>query len=135
VKQLYRRHAQKLQYLLIGGWNTVSGYGVFIAIFYGTARFNLHYVVVLLLSQIINVTSAYLLYKKFVFKTSGNYLQEYFRFWTFYWVSLLGNFMLLPLLVELLWFNPVVAQGFLTITTAMISYFWHANYTFGLRNA
>ncbi len=130
MKQLYLKHAEKLQYLLIGGWNTVFGYSVFIALYYGTARFNIHYVVVLVLSQVINITSAYLLYKKFVFKTSGNYLREYCRFCTFYWLSFSVNLILLPALVELLWLNPIIAQGLLIIATAVASYLWHAHYTF-----
>ena len=130
MKQLYIKHAQKLHYLLIGGWNTAFGYGVFIALYYGTARFNIHYVVVLVLSQIINVTSAYFLYKRFVFKTKGNLIREYCRFCTFYWLSFAANLILLPASVELLGLNPVISQGLLIIITAVTSYLWHANYTF-----
>ena len=130
MKQLYLKHAQKLHYLLIGGWNTVFGYGVFIALYYGTARFNIHYVVVLVLSQVINVTSAYFLYKRFVFKTKGNLIREYCRFCTFYWLSFAANLILLPASVELLGLNPVISQGLLIVVTAVTSYLWHANYTF-----
>ena len=130
MKQLYIKHAQKLHYLLIGGWNTVFGYGVFIALYYGTARFNIHYVVVLVLSQVINVTSAYFLYKRFVFKTKGNLIREYCRFCTFYWLSFAANLILLPASVELLGLNPVISQGLLIVVTAVTSYLWHANYTF-----
>ena len=130
MKQLYLKHAQKLHYLLIGGWNTVFGYGVFIALYYGTARFNIHYVVVLVLSQVINVTSAYFLYKRFVFKTKGNIIREYCRFCTFYWLSFAANLILLPASVELFGLNPVISQGLLIAVTAVTSYLWHANYTF-----
>ncbi len=132
MKQLYLRHAQKLHYLLIGGWNTVFGYGVFIALYYGTAHFNIHYVVVLVLSQVINVTSAYFLYKRFVFKTKGNLIREYCRFCTFYWLSFAANLILLPASVELLGLNPVISQGLLIVVTAVTSYLWHARYTFRL---
>ncbi len=130
MKRLYAKHAQKLQYFLIGGWNTVFGYGVFIALYYGTAPFHIHYVILLLLSQVINVTSAYLVYKRFVFKTKGNLIREYCRFCTFYWLSFAANLILLPALVELLGLNPVIGQGLLIIVTAVTSYLWHAHYTF-----
>ena len=131
MKQLYARHSQKLQYLLIGGWNTVFGYAVFTALYYyGTTRFHLHYVIPLLLSHLISVTSAYLVYKRFVFKTKGNFIREYWRFCTFYWFSLAANLILLPALVELCGMNPVISQGLFIIVAAVTSYLWHAHYTF-----
>jgi len=130
MRELYKKHGAKLHYLLIGIWNTIFGYGVFVALYYWTARFNIHYEVVLVLSQIISVTNAYILYKKFVFRTKGNFVQEYFRFCTFYWLSFMTNIFLLPLLVEVLRQDPMLSQGLLTLGTAAMSYFWHANYTF-----
>jgi len=131
VKKLYARHSQKIQYLLIGGWNTAFGYAVFTALYYyGTARFHLHYVIPLLLSHVISVTSAYLVYKRFVFKTKGNLIREYCRFCTFYWFSLAANLILLPALVELFGLDPVISQGLFIIVAAVTSYLWHAHYTF-----
>lgn len=131
MKQLYARHSKKFLYLLIGGWNTVFGYAVFTALYYyGTARFHLHYVILLLLSQVINVTSAYLVYKRFVFKTKGNLIREYCRFCTFYWLSFAANLILLPALVELFGLDPVISQGLFIIVAAVTSYLWHAHYTF-----
>jgi putative flippase GtrA len=134
VRELYEKHWAKVHYLLVGGWNTFFGYSVFITLYYVTASFNVHYEVVLVLSQIINVTSAYLFYKKFVFKTKGNYFQEYFRFWQFYWLSLVVNLVSLPVLVELLHLNLILSQGLLTVATGVSSYFWHTNHTFSLAN-
>ena len=132
MKELYEKHGAKLHYLLVGGWNTIFGYGVFVALYYVTAPLSIHYEVVLILSQIINVTSAYLLYKRFVFRTKGNYFQEYCRFWAFYWLSLLANVVLLPILVELLHQDLILSQGLLIVASAVTSYFWHANHTFSL---
>ena len=131
MKKLYARHSQKLQYLLIGGLNTVFGYAVFTALYYyGTARFHFHYVIPLLLSHVISVTSAYLIYKRFVFKTKGNFIREYWRFCTFYWFSLAANLILLPALVELVGLDPIISQGLLIVVAAVTSYLWHAHYTF-----
>ena len=130
MKALYVKHGVKLHYLLVGGWNTIFGYGVFVALHYVTAPIHIHYEVVLILSQIISVTSAYLLYKKFVFRTKGHYFQEYCRFWAFYWLSLLANVMLLPLLVEVLHQDLILSQALLIVVSAATSYFWHAHHTF-----
>jgi putative flippase GtrA len=130
VTAFYEKHGAKLQYLVVGAWNTIFGYGVFVALYYATARINIHYEVVLTLSQIISITNAYILYKKFVFKTKGNVVHEYFRFCTFYWLSFMANLCLLPVLVEGLHQDPMMSQGILTLGTAIMSYLWHANYTF-----
>lgn len=130
MKELYEKHGTKLHYLLVGGWNTIFGYGVFVGLYYVTAPLSIHYEVVLVFSQIINVTSAYLLYKRFVFRTKGHYFQEYCRFWAFYWLSLLANVVLLPLLVEFLHQDLILSQGLLIVASAVTSYFWHANHTF-----
>ncbi len=132
MKELYEKHRAKIQYLLVGGWNTIFGYAVFVALYYATPRFTLHYEVVLILSQIINVTNAYILYKNFVFRSKGHFFQEYCRFCAFYWLSFVVNLVLLPLLVEWLHQDPMLSQGLLTLGTAVTSYFWHANYTFSL---
>ncbi|WP_447984329.1 GtrA family protein [Nitrospira sp. Nam74] len=130
MKALYEKHGVKLHYLLVGGWNTIFGYGVFVVLHYATVPLHIHYEVVLILSQIISVTSAYLLYKKFVFRTKGHYFQEYCRFWAFYWLSLLANVVLLPLLVEVLHQDLILSQALLIVLSAVTSYFWHANHTF-----
>ena len=132
MKELYEKHGAKLHYLLVGGWNTVFGYGVFVALYYATAPLNFHYEFVLILCQIISVTNAYILYKKLVFKTKGNVVREYFRFCTFYWLSFIANLVLLPVLVEGLHQDPMMSQGILTLGTAAMSYLWHAHYTFAL---
>jgi putative flippase GtrA len=131
VKVLYGKHAAKLQYLFVGVWNTLFGYGAFVALYYATAGLNIHYEVLLVLSQIISVTNAYILYKTLVFKTKGNVVREYVRFCTFYWLSFIANLLLLPVLVEGLHQGPMMSQGILTLGTAAMSYLWHAHYTFG----
>lgn len=131
MKKLYARHSQKVQYLLIGGWNTVFGYAAFtILYYYGTVRFQLHYIIPLLLSHIVSVTSAYFAYKRFVFKTKGNFAKEYYRFCTFYWFALAANLIILPALVGLLGLDPVISQGLFTIAAAGSSYCWHTYYSF-----
>jgi putative flippase GtrA len=132
VKELYEKYSEKLKYLLVGGWNTLFGYAVFVALYRSTASLHIHYEAVLVLSQIINITSAYILYKRFVFRTKGHFIKEYYRFCTFYWLSFVANLALLPLLVEWLHQDPMLSQGLLTVGTAVTSYFWHANYTFRL---
>jgi putative flippase GtrA len=86
--------------------------------------------VVLLVTQIISLASAFILNKKFVFQTKGNVLREFGRFGIFYWLSFGANIALLPILVEFLNWPPVFSQGLLICITIVGGYFWHSLVTF-----
>jgi len=93
---------QFVRYLVVGVWNTVLGYAVyalFTALLTGVIPYA--YLAASVISTIISVTNAYVGYKLFVFKTKGNYLREYLRFFVVYGAAGLVNLLLLPLLVPL----------------------------------
>ncbi|MDI6732272.1 MAG: GtrA family protein, partial [Candidatus Margulisbacteria bacterium] len=76
------------------------------------------------------ITNAYVGYKLFVFKTQGNYLNEYLRFYMVYGAALLFNFFLLPITVEVFKLSPPVAQGIIIWLTILFSYFGHKHFSF-----
>lgn len=97
-----QNRGQVLRYLLVGAWNTLFGYAAFAVLTYLlTPVIPFAYMVATVLSTILAVTNAYIGYKLFVFKTHGNYLREYLRFYVVYGASGLVNLALLPLLVPL----------------------------------
>jgi|SRR3989339_166286 len=130
MKKLYHGHKQKIDYLVVGAWNTLFGYGVFLALYCFFAS-RVHYLLLLILSNIISITNAYVGYKIFVFKTKGNYLQEYARFYLVYGFIMLINFILLPLGVELLCLPPPVVQGGFTFFNVFLSFWGHKHFSFG----
>lgn len=117
-----------IKFLVVGGWNTLFGYGIFIALYY--APFKLHYIIIQIISTILAITNAYIFYKFFVFKTRGNYFREYLRFYVVYGTVFLINLVLLPFLVEILKFNPVIGQGILLVGTIIASFFGHKRFSF-----
>jgi putative flippase GtrA len=129
MKQFISKHKQKIRYLIIGGWNTVFGYGVFAGLYFWLSG-SVHYLLILSLSYIINITNAYVGYKLFVFRTKGNILREYFRFYLVYGVSFVVNLASLPFLLEILHLNMYVAQALITIITVIGSYVLHKNFSF-----
>jgi putative flippase GtrA len=129
MKQFITKHEQKIRYLMIGGWNTVFGYGVFAGLYFWLSN-SVHYLFILSLSYIISITNAYIGYKLFVFKTRGNILREYFRFYLVYGVSFIFNLATLSLFVETLNFNMYVAQAIVTLITILGSYMLHKNFSF-----
>lgn len=132
MKKLIDRYWKTIAYVLIGGWNTVFYCVVFASLYYVPAYFGvpLHYMVVLLGTQIISLANAFVLNKKFVFQTKGNLLREFGRFGIFYWLSFGANIVLLPFLVEFLNWPPVFSQGLLIFIAIVGGYFWHSLVTF-----
>jgi putative flippase GtrA len=129
MKQFINKHEQKIRYLIIGGWNTIFGYGVFAALYFWLEGL-IHYLIILSISYVLSITNAYIGYKLFVFKTRGNILREYFRFYIVYGVSFLFNLASLPLFIEILKLNMYVAQAIVTIITILGSYMLHKNFSF-----
>ncbi len=72
---------QFIRYLLVGGFNTIFGYGLFALLnWLFTDRLGPYsYMYACLLASPISITVAFLGYKWFVFRTNGNYVVEWFR--------------------------------------------------------
>lgn len=126
----FARHKPKIMYLLVGGWNTIVWYVVFVSLYRLLQPYNVHYLYVLVISQIFSVTNAYVTNKIFVFETSGNYLREYVRFASYYTTSFIANLVVLPFLVEGLHVNPIIAQGGIIALSTVLGFIWHRRITF-----
>lgn len=122
-------HNQKFRYLLVGGYNTAFGYGVF-ALLWWQLNQELHYIVLLTISHVLAVTNAYLGYRHFVFKTKGRWLKEYLRFNVVYLGSFVFNLISLPFVIEHFKIHPLVAQAIILSFTVVISYVVHKRVTF-----
>jgi putative flippase GtrA len=127
---LAEQHQIKIRFLLAGILNTVFGLGTFPVLYFMLAGFKLHYLAILTISQAICITFAFLTNKFLVFRTKGNYMAEFLKFITFHLSYFAVNLLVLPILVELLHFNPVIAQSLFAILVIASSYFWHSRITF-----
>lgn len=134
---------QLVRYLAVGIFNTAFAFGTFAgftALLSGYGRNS--YLVAMVLSNLVNITVAFLGYKWFVFKTAGNYLREWFRCLSVYSGSMLLSFITLPGLVLALrkWFGydrgaPYLAGAILTCVSVIISFFGHKHISFRQRKA
>jgi putative flippase GtrA len=129
MHKIFKRHQEKINYLLVGGWNTVFGYVAFLSLYFLFGE-KIHYLVLLVVSNILSITNAYIGYKIFVFKTRGNYAREYARFYLVYGGAMALNFVLLPVCVEFLRLSPPIAQGGLVFLNVIFSYFGHKHFSF-----
>ncbi len=116
-------------FLVIGAWNTLFGYLVFVGLYAVMGR-HIHYLFILLICHVAAVTNAYLSYKWGLFRTQGYGWGEYLRFWTVHLYTFAANLILLPLCVQILKLGPVLAQGILTALAALAGYLGHSRFTF-----
>jgi putative flippase GtrA len=64
----------------VGGVNTVFGYSTFALLTAGFDRITPSgYIIAGMLASVVNITFSFLTYKRFVFKTKGNYFREWLR--------------------------------------------------------
>lgn len=121
------------RYLLVGGWNTLFGIGIY-ALLYWLLGKEVNYLVLAIPANILAVTNAFFCYKFIVFKTKGNILREYFRCYLVYGSSMLLGLAGLYILVDWLHLHPVLANVLLTGITVVISYFGHRFFSFKPRS-
>lgn len=129
---------QFVRYVITGAWNTAFGYAVYAGLTYVlTPHVPYAYMVAGALGSVIAITMAYISYKLFVFKTRGNILREYGRFYIVYGAAALINLVLLPFAVKLAEYLPVrnelapyLGGAALMGITVIISFFSHRNFSF-----
>lgn len=134
---------QFIRYILVGGFNTVFGYGVFALLNWMTRGLGTYnYLYASVLANVIAISVAFLGYKWFVFRTRGNYLVEYIRCFGVYGTSALIGLAGLSILVPILRHNlhhpeqaPYIAAAMMTVVTMAISFFGHKKFSFRPKQA
>lgn len=120
---------QEVRYLIVGGWNTVFGYGIFVGLLY-VLEARVHYMVIAVVCNVLAVTMAYATQKLFVFRTPGNLVREYFKFYGVQGVSNVVGLLALPFCVEVLRISPYVAPLLILVVTLVVSYLGHKHVSF-----
>ena len=128
--RFYLRRREQVLYLVVGGWNTFFGYGVW-ALLQFLLGDHLHYLVVVLIAWPIAVLNAYLGYRYLVFRSRGSIFRELPRFSLVYLATLAVNLVLLPIALRFLPFNIYGAQALITMTVVVGSYLGHKYFSFG----
>ena len=111
-----REIAQPLRFLLAGVWNTLFGYGCFVAaeaiLALAIAAPALRADAAVVVSNVFAVPMAFLVYKRFVFRTGGEaWRRELPRFFAVYAATFCANLFLLPSALILLPLDRVVIAG------------------------
>jgi putative flippase GtrA len=127
--RFYFRRREQVLYLVVGGWNTVFGYGAWALMQYLLGGY-LPYLVILLLAWPIAVLNAYLGYRYVVFRSRGPVLKELPRFSLVYLVTLVLNLALLPVALRVMPFNIYVVEALFTGVLMVCSYLSHKHFSF-----
>lgn len=135
ARELFRRHETKIRFLLAGGLNTAFGLTAYPVFFFLLKPVQLHYMVVLAITQLTCIAFSYLTNKFLVFRTKGDYLRETSRFILFHASYFAVNLAALPVLVEIVGLPPVWAQTSFAVAVIVTSYFWHSRITFAAKRS
>jgi putative flippase GtrA len=137
VSQAHRTFRQFARYLLVGGFNTAFGYGLFALLNWLLSSVPYGYLLATLFSNLIAITVAFLGYKWFVFRTKGNYLREWVRcvgvYGTSMAIGLIGMAILVPILrrhMEKPQAASYLAAALLLVVTVLFSFFGHKTISF-----
>jgi len=127
-----------VRYLAVGACNTIFGYGCF-AMFtlLLTPLLSYGYVLASLLANLVSITFAFFGYKRFVFKTHGNYLKEWIRCVGVYASSMILSVAALPFVVAIVRRQPghersapYIAGAIVLVFSIVFSFFGHRHISF-----
>ncbi|WP_203137779.1 GtrA family protein [Microbacterium sp. JZ31] len=128
---------RRVAFLVVGGLNTGIGFVWFIlfstlfrALWHG-AGWTIFLTITV--AHVFSTISAFVLYRKLVFRVTGHLWLDFWRFQLVYLTSFLLNQLVVPPLTLLLGLHPVLAQLLFTFVIAVISWFGHSRFSFHRR--
>ena len=121
------------KFLIVGFLNTIFGYSIGLINYF--LFFELIGIIgVGILNNIINITFAFIMFKRFVFKTiNTNWFFEYLRSYVVYGVKAVVGIFVLWLFVSILNINIYISQAVAMLVTIFLSYTGHKNFTFKVK--
>jgi putative flippase GtrA len=122
-----------LRFLLVGVWNFASSVAFF-AWLYHMPFGRRHYMLVLAVTSVVGVTNSFVCHRLFTFRSKAPLLAAYLRFYIVYGVQIGLTFVLMPLCVEVLRLNAVLAQVLIAAGTTILTYFGHKSFSFQARS-
>ena len=122
-------HREQVLYLVVGGWNTLAGYGAF-AILYYLLESQPSYAVIIFASYAFAITNAYLGYRYIAFRSHANVLREFPRFSAVYVATMIVNLAFFPLALQVLPMGAYAVQALFTAGVVVASYLAHKHFSF-----
>lgn len=122
--------SQRARFLLVGAYNTVFGYVVFILL-YMAAQDALHYLVIATIAHFLSVSHSFLTQRHLVFHHQGPVLSAFLRFNVATATVLVFGLLAMTFLVERCNMTPIASQAIVVFLTTIGSYLLHRHFSFG----
>jgi putative flippase GtrA len=123
---------RRVAFLFVGGLNTAIG-TMWFALFdfwLGTKWNGYGHYPALILTYVVSILCAFVLYRKIVFKVHGNVLRDLARFSTVYISAFAINLVLLWVMVHVFHWHAFLSQCLITFVTTVLSWVGHNRYSF-----
>ncbi|MCW2754126.1 MAG: GtrA-like protein [Marmoricola sp.] len=120
---------REIRFLVVGGANTVLGYGLFI-LFHALLGHHVQYLVLLLPTYGLSIPIAFASQRILVFDTHGNAWVDFARYTTVQLSSIGLNAAVLAVTVEVLGLSVVLGQMVALVVVVVVTYFSHALFSF-----
>ena len=118
---------QQLRFLLVGGFNTVWAYILFI-LFIAVLR--IPYQIGLIIQYILTVNISIFTMRYYVFRSHGSIGKEYFKAWNTYLSMLIFNYVFLYFFIDIFNINVLFSQAVYVIISTIITFCLHKYYSF-----
>jgi len=128
LNSIYNKMPKK--FFLVGVINTIFGYSVGITNYFLFFE-SIGIIGVGIINNIMAITFAFILFKKFVFMTTNtNWILEYIRSYLVYGIQAIVGIFILWLCITVLKLNIYFSQALSIISVVFISYSGHKKFTF-----
>ncbi|WP_309068026.1 GtrA family protein [Microbacterium sp.] len=125
---------RRVAFLVVGAINTGVGFVWFIlfSLLFDQVWPDAKWTIFLTITcaHLCSTISAFVLYRKLVFRVRGHLWLDFWRFQLVYLTSFLLNHLVVPPLTILLGLDDIVAQFLFTFVIAVISWFGHSRFSF-----
>lgn len=120
---------QRVRFLIVGGWNTVIGYLIFVGmhILFGVYLGNAWVVVA---AYAVALPLSFLMQKLFVFIGTGGWLRQFGRFVLANSAVFVANLLFLPLFVSATGIGALPSQALFVFVSTIVSYLAHKHFSF-----
>lgn len=132
IEQIWFKINQKIRFLLVGGFNTVFAYGVFVGLY---QLAGLNYNLALITQYFITVNISIFTMRYYVFQSHGNLKAEYVKAGSVYVGMYFFNAFALNFFVIVLNLGPVIGQALYLVVSTIITYILHKYFSFRNKKA
>ncbi|MCL2749211.1 MAG: GtrA family protein [Alphaproteobacteria bacterium] len=121
IEAIWFKHIpEKIRFLLVGGFNTVASYLLFLGFYY---LFNEMYGAALVAQYLVSVNLSILTMRYYVFRSHGNLGSEYVKGLPVYIFMIIVNYPWLYIFDKIFGVSAPIAQPIFIVTSAIGTYF------------